>query len=629
MAKRAPDYFDRLMNDLRPTYNEEGGYDFFDEQGRGRGEVLSYYLDRSEDLDSISNVYQTADKIIIGDNELVVSVVDDKELDTNASNNGREIIFNANLIEDINSDTITSLHGLNYHEVSHILFSPRAGSALGQFIKDNKLVRAFNMLEEGRIEGLMSAKYPSTRLFLEASVTDYVLKGDPDNWAGMFPVITGRTNLDLDIRQAIADKFIKQYGLGLTELIHDIVHSYRVLVFPTDFDKAKELLLKFAEIVGLDDIPPHETPVPTPTNGGCGHGKPILTKGKPLSGKEQERLQKRNGNSPTEKLGDNAGNGAGNGVEGVDDKTITSLDDTDKAIAKKLDERINAIKNDSAVKREVGDTRKAINGNTDTRSTIKDVKCEVTKPNEQAIMYARQFGQELERLVRDSDPNWERFLPSGKLNISRTMNPDVNSISEMFDVWDIGNEATEIEAVLLLDNSGSMGGYMRDVCENAWIIKRGIESIEGKVSVFAFDHETKKMYDRDEKALAREYKYLWARGSTNPFRGLIEAERVLTASDKPIKLAFIVTDGTWSETEECDSVIKRLNDKGVLTIVVFMGDYKQWQEWVEASNKGDEYSTRIVKELKHGAQVFKCLPTPKDVLGLATEIVKASLVVRK
>jgi hypothetical protein len=445
----------------------------------------------------------------------------------------------------------------------------------------------------------------------------------------MFPVITGRTNLDLDIRQAIADKFIKYYGLGLTELIHDIVHSYRVLVFPNDFDKAKELLLKFAEIVGLDDIPPHETPVPTPTNGGCGHGKPILTKGKPLSGKEQERLQKRNNNSPTEKLGDNAGNGAGNGIEGVDDRTITALDDTDKAIAKKLDERINAIKNDSAVKREVGDTRKAINGNTDTRSTIKDVKCEVSKPNEQAIMLARQFGQELERLVRDSDPNWERFLPSGKLNISRTMNPDVNSISEMFDVWDIGNEATEIEAVLLLDNSGSMGGYMKDVCENAWIIKRGIESIEGKVSVFAFDHETKKMYDRDEKALSRDYKYLWARGSTNPFRSLIEAERILTASDKPIKLAFIVTDGTWSETEECDSVIKRLNDKGVLTIVVFMGDYKQWSEWVAESNKGDEYSTRIVKELKHGAQVFKCLPTPKDVLGLATEIVKASLVVRK
>jgi hypothetical protein len=228
-------------------------------------------------------------------------------------------------------------------------------------------------------------------------------------------------------------------------------------------------------------------------------------------------------------------------------------------------------------------------------------------------------------MVRDSDPHWDRFLPSGKLNVTRTMTPDVNAIGQMFDVWDTGNENTDIEAVILLDNSGSMSYYMNEVCEKAWIIKRGIETIDGSVTVYNFHSYSELLYDKKDKAKPRQHRSVYATGSTNPMTALVEAERTLTNTDKHIKMLFIVTDGEWENTEECDSIIKRLNDKGVLTCVVFMGDYEQIKSIMLSAKSGDEYSSYAIKRLRHNAKVFKAVASPKDILELAVDIVKSKV----
>jgi hypothetical protein len=228
-------------------------------------------------------------------------------------------------------------------------------------------------------------------------------------------------------------------------------------------------------------------------------------------------------------------------------------------------------------------------------------------------------------MVRDSDPHWDRFLPSGKLNVSRTMTPDINAIGQMFDLWDTGNENTDIEAVILLDNSGSMGFHMSEVCEKAWIIKRGLETIDGSVTVYNFHSYSELLYDKKEKAKPREHRNIYATGSTNPLTALVEAERILTTTDKHIKMLFIVTDGEWENTLECDSIIKRLNDKGVLTCVVFMGDYEQVNGWVVESKKGDPNALHFIQRLRHNASIFKAVAKPKDVLDLAVDIVKSKV----
>jgi uncharacterized protein with von Willebrand factor type A (vWA) domain len=195
----------------------------------------------------------------------------------------------------------------------------------------------------------------------------------------------------------------------------------------------------------------------------------------------------------------------------------------------------------------------------------------------------------------------------------------------MFDQWDTGSDNTDIESVILLDNSGSMGGYMGKVCENAWIIKRGIEYIDGSVTVFNFHSDSEIIYNRKDKAKPRNFRSLHSRGSTNPLKALIEAERILTTSDKRIKIAFIVTDGEWDKTAECDEVIARLNKSGVVTCVVFMGDYEGIRQLIGESKKGDEHAIARLKQLTHKAKMFHAVTKPKDILGIATELVKSKV----
>ena len=303
----------------------------------------------------------------------------------------------------------------------------------------------------------------------------------------------------------------------------------------------------------------------------------------------------------------------------------TEKDSEDTKLAQALNERMEQIKNDSSVKREIRDTRNAIIDSDTARASIGKGHSVDLAPSDGAISIAKRFGTELERLVRNNDPAWLSRVRSGRLNISRTMNPDVNAISEAFDQWDMGNEATDIEAVILTDNSGSMGGHMRAVCENTWIIKRGIESINGSVTAYSFDSDTELLYESSDKAKPRTMRFVDSRGSTNPIRGIIEADRILSASKKSIKILFIVTDGEWEKEVQCDDLIKRMGEKGVITSVVFLGDYKGYKDVLSRSISGDEQATTYIKRLRHKAQVFHAVSNTRDILDVATALVKSTL----
>ena len=641
MGRPRAHYLDDINNSITNYLTDDyGNYVAVDKDGVSRADLIERVAEEKSRLDGISNVYQTADKIISGE-DISVSVVRNPEMDTTATNNGREIVFNANLIEDLDTETIVSMNGTNYHELAHVLFSPRAGSSLGQYVVNNKMKRAFNMLEEGRIEKLLVAKYPATRLFLEATFLDYALKDSPDKWGDMFPVSTGRRYLDYELRQMIADKFIDSYGADMAQTVSRIVNDYAGLVFPTDFNRGMELIAEYSQLVGLDTEPQGQSP--TPNGGGDGHNhneRNPLQKGRPASTKEQERLQGKSDTSVGENLEGNTpinaeksanglgGNEPANGVGGStgeyrgEQKSYTNSDDD---IAHALTERLKSIHSDSRIRNEVSEVRKAITGNDEVRGTLKYGKYNEKEVDVSASNFARRFGTELERMVMNADPHWDRFLPSGKLNVTRTMTPDINAIGQMFDVWDTGNENTDIEAVILLDNSGSMGYHMDEVCEKAWIIKRGIETIDGSVTVYNFHSYSEVLYDKKDKAKPRTFRNIYATGSTNPMTALVEAERILTTTDKHIKMLFIVTDGEWDNTAECDNIIKRLNEKGVVTCVVFMGDYEYVNRILLEAKQGEVYSQQALQRLRHGAKVFKAVTKPKDVLELAVAIVKSKV----
>jgi len=599
---------------------ETGEWVIASKDGLSHAEAVEKYTERTNRLNAVAGVYQRANRIITGE-EVTVTVINDPDMDTNARSNGKDMELNASLIEDLTDESIISLNGVNYHELGHILFSPRIGSNLGIYARDHKLFRALAILEEARTEQLLITRYPAVRKYLEASLYTYLLAGKPSEWGGKFHLITGRTYLPIELRQAIAEKAVDQYGLDIVQEVHSIIHAYRSLVFPRDFDTAKALAHRLAKIVGLDEEQPPQGGI-TGIGGECG----LPTKGRPAGTKEQEQLQKDSPKSPTEKLGKDTpttNNPApSNQTANESDR---EQDSEDTKLAGTLNKRMEQIKNDSSVKREIRDTRNAIIDSDVARSEIGKSRFHELTPSDTAISTAKRFGAELERLVRNNDPAWVSRVRSGRLNISRTMNPDVNAIAEAFDQWDIGNEATDIEAVILTDNSGSMGGLMHSVCENTWIIKRGIESINGSVTVYNFDSDSELLYEAGDRAKAREMRFVESGGNTNPIRGIIEADRVLSASKKSIKILFIVTDGEWEKEAQCDDLIKRMGEKGVITSVVFLGDYKGYREVLGRSAMGDEGATKYIARLRHKAKVFHAVSTTRDILNVATELVKSTL----
>ena len=108
-------------------------------------------------------------------------------------------------------------------------------------------------------------------------------------------------------------------------------------------------------------------------------------------------------------------------------------------------------------------------------------------------------------------------------------------------------------------------------------------------------------------------------------RGLIETERLLTTSKKSLKLAFIITDGEWESQAECDSIVKSLNAKGIVTCVVFIGNYEYVHDLIKRSKDGDETAIEGLNRVHHKAKVFKAVATSTDVLRLATTLVKEML----
>ena len=614
------DLLDRLISQTR----EANWRDDIEYDKELEAERLEEHINK---LQAVGAVYGRTDRILTAE-PVEVRVEDDKEMDTTAYNDGKNIVFNAHLIEDIDDKTIISLNGFNYHEVGHILYTPRGGSEFGKTVKREQLGKAFNVLEDARIERLLIAKYPSVAPFMEASCLEYLLKGDSAEFGSYFPLFTGRKYLDIELRQEIADRFIKDFGVDLAVAIATIVHEYRTLVYPRDFNRGLDLLRAFADIIGHENTN-EVNGKPIIPNGNGGHtDREVQDKGRMKGDKEQKAQQDKATNNES-------GDGAGN--EQLDDPADTNTDidgdstsfgskgkdeADDNVLRKDIQERLDNLSKNDEVQRTTKEVRKAINDNNERRSAIKQGAYSNQQVSAQVSASARAFGVALERVRIDNDPAWELEQPMGRLNIGRAMRADINDMDKVFDRWSEGNSNNDIDAIVLVDTSGSMSWQIQRTMESAWVIKRGIERINGRVSVYKFNHDSRLIYSATDKAQPTEYRYVNSSGGTNPYKALLEARRHLMNSKRGVRMLFIVTDGEWDMDEENNKVIADLTKDGVQTSVVYLGSLKGWGEFDR-----EEYENRC-KRYRHGAKHFREVEEPNQMVLVAKDIVKATMSAR-
>jgi Mg-chelatase subunit ChlD len=613
------DLLDRLIEQTREAnWRDDIEYDKELEQER-----LEEHINK---LQAVGAVYGRTDRILTAE-PVEVRVEDDKNMDTTAYNDGKNIVFNAHLIEDVDDKTIISLNGFNYHEVGHVLYTPRGGSEFGRTVKRENLEKAFNVLEDARIERLLIAKYPAVAPFMEASCLEYLLKGDSTEFGAYFPLFTGRKYLDIELRQEIADRFIKDFGVELAILIASIVHEYRTLVYPRDFDRGLELLRAMADIVGREATN-EVNGKPIIPNGNGGHiDRAVQDKGRMKGDKEQKAQQDKatnneSGDGAGEQLDDPAdtntdidGNSTSFGRKGKDEAD-------DNVLRKDIQERLDNLSKNDDVQQGAREVRKAINDNNERRSAIKQGAYSNQQVSAQVSASARAFGVALERVRIDNDPMWELEQPMGRLNIGRAMRADINDMDKVFDRWSEGNSNNDIDAIVLVDTSGSMSWQIQRTMESAWVIKRGIERINGRVSVYKFNHDSRLIYSATDKAQPTEYRYVNSSGGTNPYKALLEARRQLLNSKRGVRMLFIVTDGEWDMPEDNNKIISDLTKDGVQTSVVYLGSLKGWGEYDRA-----EHDARV-ERYRHGAKHFREVEEPNQMVLVAKDIVKATMSAR-
>lgn len=568
-----------------------------------------------------SSMYTLTDRILTNQ-EVEVVAIDDKSNEAPAQTDGKTIQFNfAQINGEFGSDEfLLGLHGLNHHEVAHLLWTPRKGSALIRWALESRLIKAFNLLEDNRIESLMVAKYPSTRAFLTASALNQIVNhpSNAGSRAYLFPLLCGRKYLDVSLRQDLASLFSAVAGAPLTRTVQLIVDQYVSLVLPRDEALAKDLILQFATALDVwDDADndgepdPHENSRGDNYKQGCSERSPMTSGRLEGTKAQQEVSDKAQGQGEDIDLSDEALQIESEDVKAEGDK-----------LASKAGEQLSEVSNQQEVTAEIQQTRKSLRNSRGSVHTLSKTVGSDNRVTDQMRITAKQFSDELIQAEIDADPTWVTEQPSGRLNLQRAIRGDINSINTLFDRWSFTDQSTEIEAAILIDNSGSMSWQMEETNQAAWVIKRAVESIDGKVSTFTFSTVCKRLYDRDERAMPTVYRSVRAQSSTNPLSALIETSLVMHSSTAPNKLVFILTDGSWDNSYESDAEIKAMQEGGVTVVVVFMTTRpSRWDIDTQTRVYGPKEPKTEFTRYAHGADVFEVVYEPRELINVARSAV--------
>lgn len=560
-----------------------------------------------ERIDAASRVFAKVDRVL--SNVAIDIVVEDSPTSAPSWTDGKTIWFNKSMIGSVTSiDDLIRLSGLNYHELAHVLYTPRQSTMIVASVRKEGLHDAFNLLEDQRIETLLTTVYPSTIPYLVSTFMRFCIRSE-HAWNVNYALVYGRRYIPADVRAEFKRRFVRQ---DLIAEFESIIDEYRKLIFAQGTDDGLRLIRQYENLLRqLSRLP--EDP-----NGHSNGSRPEVSAGRNAPLKEQreasasvdemdKQLQEEDdaqgsdGDSgddsdhgdDTDGTGDNGGTpsnsdasdgdedagegGAGDQGGGVIDASKQDgnkdMLETFEDIARQFESLPDVIE-DAASKQ-----RAIVHSNGDLDSTFDSKRAKECAVFPQDVTVARRFAAVLSKLRADSDPGWKSNQPSGRINMRRVM--DGASIDDMWDQWQVGNnDATDIECVVLLDTSGSMGYSIDKALRAMWTIKRAMESVDANVTVITYSNssESRTLYRKSEKVNRMKYRFVKAAGSTFPFAATVEAVKILEASKRSNKIFITITDGQWAVEYKrgttTDSLIEEMGKRNITTALAFISGWK-------------------------------------------------------
>ena len=570
---------------------------------------------------------------------------------TQAWSDAENIWFNKDKLGDLNDpDVALAVKGVSLHELGHILLTPRAGSNLVKWVRGNDYQRAFNMLEDQRTELFLTAKYSNVKHWFTASITKYLMD-NPQDIPNVFPLIHGRSFLPADLRQAIRSVYAHQ---DIASQLASIIDRYTVLNLSDSahIPTAMQLIKELHELIATEGG--GWGSVPDPDKHGTDSSMKSSEKSKPMNKAGQDRIidkiQKQRGQQQDNGDGDEEGEEYepsdtgqdGDGEDGDGDADGNS-DKPMQGLPKPGDKPANeAGKGDSSnvnniqhlaqkhlsntkdiLREDLHDMVSQFNGEsaltskhqTTPERSWRESQMPVPVP---VVAQVKSFVNQLELIRAEHDPGWKRRVSAGKLNVYRYMTgaePD-----EVFDLWDDGREdVVDIETVILLDNSGSMGWTIESAHDSMWAIKRSMDKIGASTTVLTFADDARILYAANQKAKITK-SYVGTAGGTNPKQAIDYAKYVFANSERAIKILIVITDGEWWNSAEQDRIISQMRKAGVITALGYIDPRGSLDPETRARYHSDKQTVN-----GHGAEIVVALENGNSLLQLAKALVKSGI----
>lgn len=677
---------------------------------------------RIERLDTFVRMLRKVDRTLTG-REIHCQRVDGAlpnrtALFSPAASNGNTIYFNSRTVGDLSSpEEVIVLNGLNYHELCHILYTPRSEGVFRQLQLDG-YGTAFNALEDQRIESMFVSLYPGTKPYFTMTVMQHILN-DAKNVEKSFPLTWGRRFLGGEIRNNLAALYPNQQ---IVQEVKDIIDEYRTLVFPQDKVRCCELATRYGNLLGIrhtdsqasdpyahdanvsrhngrpegareqknvqewreeDDAAQEEEDQQSDTSDGAEEagadgteegdtedgGNEGTEEGDNEDGDAEGTEEGKDGEDTEE--GDAGEDGEdGDDSDGSDESTAQQgqgdLDDgrtgdkdrdtedqksdsgsgsgdnsvgggasrggnvtTPSEVQDKMREVVKELMDDPEVQAEAKDKLRVLQrGDNDTTAPFDTYPSKESPVTPQMRNVSKKITNQFQRLVRDLDPGFHTHRSTGRVNMGRAMRGD--DIDTVFDQWDEGKfDASDIEIVVMVDLSGSMGPTADATSQALWVIMDGVRSIGNTVRAQALGFETAmwNLYRPNEGHSKVMYSTFAPRGGTNVHEGLSHARSVFRKSQKAHKILLTISDGQWVDAADADPIMENLTEAGVLTGAFHLDpndSIGKAEEYYTANGRPDEME-KYRNKLRHHAKFFHIGKEITDMIPLVTTMVKHAM----
>jgi hypothetical protein len=473
--------------------------------------------------------------------------------------------------ENTVAELIHLVKGVMYHEGGHNLWTiPYAGLVLkvnkvkeksvltmeefgeevGRSIDVVDLHRAWNILEDQRMETAMCATSPVMAKYFTTLVLKVVL--NYDNVGANWPYIVGRTYLPKDVRLMIRTEAEKHKYAYLIERINECVMRYRR---STDYREMFECVIEFCQYLKLWGVGGSSTDYHD--NWATYEGTSIKPSDIPSPGDYELEKPSSDGDSGKAKInvitdfGDSAQESSethepnDSSKDGSSDSKSRSAPSSNKSLKELADEEVkNNI--DSVPTDEVHEFMSNINEIL-SEEVLPDESLNTMSPSEIADtkQVCNKMINTLEQLVVQIDPAWQFRLEEGVLDPTTFMTKDIGDTDYWSGLDGIGANGHNLAVSVLLDSSGSMGGLMESLSVAAMGIRKACEYLDIPCTVTTFNDDVRMMSPANKEA---DFIKASATGGTSPYTALNAMNN--QRYDKDSHLVVILTDGEWCDVQD-------------------------------------------------------------------------------